>query len=215
MNKFDNCALIVAHPDDEILWAGGFILSHSEANWEVACLCRKDDLDRSKKFFKALKELHAEGQIGSLNDEPSQPPIGTKEVEETILMLLTKREYDLVITHSPKGEYTRHLRHEETGWAVLSLIEKEFLRVKELWMFAYEDGGGKYYPRAIRNANLVFLLPEEIWMKKIKIVTEIYGFSLNSWEAKVTPKEEAFWQFSSINKAREKFGSYYENSCDV
>jgi LmbE family N-acetylglucosaminyl deacetylase len=28
-------AVIVAHPDDEVLWAGGLMLMHPDSNWTV------------------------------------------------------------------------------------------------------------------------------------------------------------------------------------
>ena len=39
-------AVIVAHPDDETLWAGGTILSHPSWQWFIVCLCRGSDKDR-------------------------------------------------------------------------------------------------------------------------------------------------------------------------
>jgi len=207
MWNFKNRALIVAHPDDETLWAGGTVLINPSANWEIISLCRKNDKDRSSKFFKVIKELNAVGDIGDLDDGIEQLPLEIREVEQVILSLLKKREYDIIITHSIKGEYMRHKRHEETGNAVLSLIEKGKLIAKELWMFAYEDGEKKYYPRAIDNADVYTMLPEEIWNKKFKIITDKYGFPSEGWEAKTTPKAEAFWCFKSVSEVREKLVS--------
>jgi len=210
MWNFNNCALIVAHPDDETLWAGGTVLINSKSNWEVISLCRKSDADRNLKFFRALKELNAIGDIGDLDDGVEQRSIETIEVEQVILSLLKKKEYDLIITHSIRGEYIRHRRHEETGNAVSSLMEKEKLVARELWMFAYEDGEKKYYPRAIDSADSFIKLSEEIWNEKFKIITDIYGFSSESWEAKTTPKNEAFWCFKSANDVRRKLISRRE-----
>jgi LmbE family N-acetylglucosaminyl deacetylase len=210
MWNFKNCALIVAHPDDETLWAGGTVLMNSGLNWEIISLCRKSDTDRSPKFFKALKELNALGDIGDLDDGVEQIPLEIQKVEEVILSLLEKNEYDLIITHSIKGEYIRHRRHEETGNAVLSLMEKGKLIASELWMFAYEDGGKKYFPRAIDSADMFTALPEEIWNKKFKIIKDIYGFSFDSWEAKTTPRAEAFWRFRSLSEVRVKLVSRSE-----
>jgi len=64
-------------------------------------------------------------------------------------------------------------------------------------MFAYEDGGGKYLPRAIDDADFKVKLPNEIWRKKYDIIRNVYGFSPGSFEAKTTPEEEAFWCFRS------------------
>jgi LmbE family N-acetylglucosaminyl deacetylase len=205
MWNFKDCALIVAHPDDETLWAGGTVLINSESNWEIISLCRKSDANRRPKFFRAIKELDAVGDIGDLEDGVEQTPLEMREVEKIVIKLLRKRKYDLIVTHSVRGEYARHKRHEETSNAVLSLFEKEKLKAHELWMFAYEDGGGKYYPRPINEADTLIILPEKIWDKKFKIIRDIYGFSSESWEAKTAPKKEAFWCFKSSSGVREKF----------
>ena len=194
----------MAHPDDETLWGGGTVLINSKSNWEIISLCRKSDTDRNSKFFRVLKELNAIGDIGDLDDGVEQIPIKISEVEQVVLSLLKKKEYDIIITHSIKGEYIRHRRHEETGRAVLSLMKKERLFAQELWMFAYEDGEKKYFPRAINSADIFMELPEEIWNKKFKIITDIYGFASKSWEAKTTPKSEAFWCFKSANEIKKK-----------
>jgi LmbE family N-acetylglucosaminyl deacetylase len=190
-----SCAVIVAHPDDETLWAGGTILMHPEANWTIIALCRKSDRDRSPKFFRALEKLGANGSMGDLDDAPEQLPLVEHEVQDTILKLLPSDRFDLIITHGLLGEYARHLRHEEAGKAVMALWETQRLFAKEIWRFAYEDGDGGYLPRAVQDADLKIRLPGEIWQKKYDIITKIYGFSSNSFETKITPKQEAYWCF--------------------
>ncbi len=74
-------AVIVAHPDDETLWAGGTILSHPGWRWFIACLCRGKDKDRSSKFHNALRILKSEGIMGDMDDGPEQRPLDEKEVE--------------------------------------------------------------------------------------------------------------------------------------
>jgi LmbE family N-acetylglucosaminyl deacetylase len=189
--------VIVAHPDDETLWAGGTILSHPSNKWFILCLCRASDADRSAKFYKTLKLLNAEGIMGDLNDGPTQEPLDEKELEEYILKLLPATHFDLIITHSLKGEYTRHLRHEEVNKAVVKLWNKGKIVANELWTFAYEDGNKTYFPRAIEKADSYEILPEHVWSKKYKLITETYGFEKHSWEAETTTLAEAFWQFKS------------------
>lgn len=192
-----NIAVIVAHPDDETLWCGGIMLQHPNCNWHVVCLCRKNDPDRAPKFNKVLKSLNVKGIMGNLDDGPEQKPLNNQIVREAILKLLPKQNFDLIITHSPFGEYTRHLRHEEIGKAIIALWNDNKIVSKELWVFAYEDGNKKYAPRAIRAANIHQLLPKNIWEKKYSIITEVYGFGKTGFEAKTTPKTEAFWQFKN------------------
>jgi LmbE family N-acetylglucosaminyl deacetylase len=195
-------AIIVAHPDDETLWAGGTILNHPSWKCFIVCLCRASDTERAPRFYKALKILGSEGIMGDLDDGPEQKPLKEKEVEHAILNLLPTRHFDLIITHNPTGEYTKHLRHEEISKAVITLWHTGKIDANELWTFAYEDDNKKYYPKAIENASVCTILTELIWQRKYNIITKTYGFRKNGWEAKTTPKSEAFWQFPNSNDAQ-------------
>ena len=192
-----SAALIVAHPDDETLWAGGTILSHPSWKWFIVCLCRGSDAERSEKFRKALKILKSDGAMGDLDDGPDQKPLERKELNGTILDLLPAKYFDLVITHNPSGEYTRHLRHEETGRAVIELWHAGKISAGKLWSFAYEDGNREYLPRPVEKASIHRILTRHIWLRKYSIITETYGFGKGSFEAETTPRAESFWQFTN------------------
>lgn len=196
MESKRNNLVIVAHPDDETLWCGGEMLMHPKDNWFVVSLCRKTDPDRAPKFKKALTAFHANGIMGNLDDDPEQIQLEPELIEDAILNLLPERKYDLIITHSPFGEYTRHRRHEEIGRAVINLWNEEKIATDELRLFAYEDGNKSYYPRPIVDAHSSDILPEPIWKEKYRIITEIYGFEESGFEAKTTPEIESFWKFS-------------------
>jgi LmbE family N-acetylglucosaminyl deacetylase len=189
------CAVIVAHPDDETLWTGGLILMHPKAEWTVITICRKSDPDRAQKFLKALEALNASGAMGDLDDGPEQIALSEQEIQDTIMGLLPSYKYDFILTHGTSGEYTRHLRHEETAQVVLKLWNAGKLQSEQVWSFAYEDGGKKYLPRPDRNADLMIELPDDLWRTKYGIITEIYGFSKDSFEARTTPRQEAFRRF--------------------
>ena len=194
-------AVIVAHPDDETLWAGGTILNNPSWKCFIICVCRKNDEDRAPKFCNALKIFHADGAMGDLDDGPAQNSLEETEVEKMILNLLPSKHFDLIITHDPAGEYTEHLRHKETSKAVITLWHNSKIDSNELWTFAYEDGNKKYYPKAIQDATSFHTLEDKIWLKKYNIITQTYGFRQESWEAKTTPKTESFWQFKNSIEA--------------
>lgn len=194
--------VIVAHPDDETLWAGGTILSHPAWKCFILCLSRKSDAERASKFYKALEFLKSNGIMGDMDDGPDQMPLDEKEVQRFILELLPKNHFDLIISHHPSGEYTRHLRHEEVGKAVIRLWQTGKISSSELWSFAYHDGNKSYYPIAVENATIYHTLTRSIWLKKYSLMHEVYGFDKNSWEAETTPKAEAFWQFTDPNKVK-------------
>lgn len=196
-------AVIVAHPDDETLWAGGTILSQPAWNWFIATLCRASDGDRAPRFFQALKAFGANGKMSDLDDGPNQDPLAEEEIQKTILELLPREQFDLIISHNPAGEYTRHLRHEEIGKAVITLWHLGKISTSELWTFAYEDRGKQYLPRPIKTAHIFRSLPESIWQKKYSIITSIYGFEKNGFEAETTPRAEAFWKFTNSLDAQQ------------
>jgi LmbE family N-acetylglucosaminyl deacetylase len=190
----ESVAVLVAHPDDETLWAGGTLLAHRDwAPW-VTTLCRASDADRSPKFFRALAGLSALGGMADLNDDPEQTPLSDEQVERALLDTLPSRRFDKILTHSPNGEYTQHLRHEEVARAVLRLWIAGEISAGELWLFAYEDGAGHHLPTAIASADVTVELSLELWQRKLSLVTDVYGFAHDSWEARVTPRREAFFR---------------------
>jgi len=194
---------MVAHPDDETLWAGGVMLSHPGWWCRIMTLCRASDPDRAPKFRTVLARLGAEGAMADLDDSAEQSPLSPETVRETVMALAGDEEYDLFFTHAPWGEYTRHRRHEETGRAVMALWATARLRARQLRLFAYEDGGRAYLPGAREDAHLRLTLPPVIWEDKYRIIHELYGFAPESWEARATPRIEGFWCFDEPDALKE------------
>lgn len=198
-----NAAVIVAHPDDETLWCGATILARPHDRWFIFSLCRASDTDRAPRFAEAVRCLHANGAIADLDDGPDQAALSTQLVQNTILANLPRSRFDLVLTHGPAGEYTRHRRHEEVCRAVVALWLAKKLTARQVWLFAYDDAGRRHLPRARSDAHFRETPAESLWLEKYRLVTEVYGFAPNSWEARTTPRQEAFWRFDSPDNARQ------------
>jgi hypothetical protein len=71
-----------------------------------------------------------------------------------------------------------------------------------LWMFAYEDGGRAHLPRPDTDATRCERLPASRWKTKYRIITDVYGFTPETWEAQVTPRSEAFTCFETVEQAQ-------------
>jgi LmbE family N-acetylglucosaminyl deacetylase len=197
-------AVVVAHPDDETLWCGGYILAHPEFHWRVVTLCRASDPDRAPKFRRVLEQLGAVGEMADMDDEPAQVPLPIAQIQATIIRLLAGNSYSLILTHGPMGEYTRHRRHEECCRCVVDLWQSGSIATNCLWLFAYEDGGHAYLPRVREDADRRDILSERIWLEKRRLITDVYGYGPESWETRATAREEGFWCFDSAETAAKR-----------
>jgi len=197
-------AVVVAHPDDETLWCGGYILAHPEFHWRVVTLCRASDPDRAPKFHRILQRFGAEGEMADLDDGPDQVPLPIEQVQETLAQLLAETGYSLILTHGPKGEYTRHRRHEECCRAVVELWQSGRICTERLWLFAYADGNRAYLPRVRNDADRRDALADNLWLEKRRLITDVYGYGIDSWEARAAPREEGFWCFDSAQAAAKR-----------
>ena len=175
-------------------------------------LMQGGDADRAPKFRQVLQRFGAEGEMADLDDGPEQAPLPSRQVEETIAQLLAGNSYDLILTHGPNGEYTQHRRHAECCRAVVELWRSGGIGTTRLWMFAYEDGSRAYLPRVRQDADRRDVLPDDIWVEKRRVITDLYGFGFDTWEAQTTPREEGFWCFDSAQAAVRRAARWEQQS---
>ncbi len=181
--------VIVAHPDDELIWMGGFILKNKNWKFDIITLCRKEDLDRVPKFKKVCKILNVNYCNMSNLEDDELNDLNEKKIIETIKKLLNKNEYDYIFTHGFNGEYG-HKRHKEIHKAVKNMIKRKELICKKLFCFSYKKNNG--FCNINPNADKFIMLDNLTFSKKKHLITKVYGFPENGFEEKSCGKKEAF-----------------------
>lgn len=135
LNKI-NKLMIVAHPDDETIWGGYHLLKD---DYLVVCITCGNNKIRVNEINKALK--YSNDKLIMLNfpdkilGKRSNWKNDEEEIKKDIKKILEYKNWDVVVTHNPDGEYG-HIHHKMTSKIVTNLYDKD-----NLYYF------GKYYKK--------------------------------------------------------------------
>ncbi len=151
--------MIVAHPDDEVLWGGAHLC---EGGYFVLCLTNGNNPTRSAEFEKLKEAVGYRGIILSYPDkvagERSEWKYLKKSITKDLRLILSMRDWELVVTHNPEGEYG-HIHHKMTSSLVTSACEGAKY-TDRLWYF------GKYYRKDEVPKSLEAIDPEALTKKE-------------------------------------------------
>ncbi len=196
--------LVVAHADDETIFAGGLILCSRKTKWTIVC-CNPQGKQRENEFLLACQSLakESDNQINPLlltsilnHDGTLNTNWLTKELESYAT------GYDFVLTHNREGEYGSE-NHRRVHRSVTSSIKSS-----NTWLFI-SPGSKKFSQKAfeskVPNGNFTLYLAPEVQKLKTRIFQEchlsqakLYGYDpITKCLRNSDLRETLQWEFES------------------
>lgn len=162
--------VIVAHPDDEIIFAGGTILSHADEPWTAVIVTTEAGSGRLAEALRARDELRGLGvdiDYRFLDHEDGRfQEFGGIDQSLLVQQLagLGVQAGERVYTHGPPGEYG-HDGHKAVSWAVRRALG-------EAAVVSTFSGGGAILEKIDDSALLA---------RKIRIFNQAYVSQSGVW----------------------------------
>ncbi len=199
--------VIVAHPEDEILWVGGMIMMHPNWNWRIVSVCQDINRTQRSRFLESLQQLGSSGFMVNMSSDSKSDVFGKNTMHNAFRSAMENTSYDVLITHSPLSESRQQVGNGHVGEAALSLWQQKELKIGQMWMFAYANGDESSLPRAIETADIVVRLASDMWNRKCDLLRQVYHFTTDSLQVRTAPATEAFWYFDNSDQAMEWYHS--------
>ena len=133
--------MLVAHPDDELLFGGSTLLSSDSVCWTIVVATNQHNKIRAAEFQRSMSLIGAEGYMLSFVDGPFSVPFSTSQgtINDWIVFFISLTKWDRIVTHGPLGEYG-HSQHIEMHQQVKIVLEAKRTQeptafVPPLWVF--------------------------------------------------------------------------------
>jgi len=119
--------MIVAHPDDDIIWGGSHLIND---DYLVVCITCGTNQTRVKEFEKVMAATNDDyimlGYPDKTNGKRDNWSSIYDNITNSLKSIIDYKDWDTVVTHNPDGEYG-HIQHRMTSKIVTSLTNKENL----------------------------------------------------------------------------------------
>jgi LmbE family N-acetylglucosaminyl deacetylase len=195
--------LVVAHPDDETIFAGELIIRSRETRWTVVCCTDEGNRTRQDEFLCACEFL---AQHSGNYVEPvflGVIPQHDGHIEHlSLAKALTSHAigYDIVFTHNSQGEYGHEL-HKLVHRCVIESISNP-----NTWVFispGSKNVNQEEFRSKMPNGNFTLDLSSQILRLKVQAFQEchvsqarLYGYNPVSHKLFNTDLEETLsWYF--------------------
>lgn len=164
--------MIVAHPDDELIFGGGHLL---EGDYLVLCITNGRNKTRKAEFQKVMEDTGNQGIILEYPDKVCGSRDEWDNVKDGIFSdiekVITLKKYDMIVTHNERGEYG-HIHHKMTHSLVVEAFEDKRPTAKLYFFGKYHKAvtvekylsGEKPFPDDMKDR-----LPDDIVKRKTEL----------------------------------------------
>lgn len=159
--------MVFAHPDDEVLWAGGHLM---EGGWLCVCITNGRNDTRKEEFLKVIDASGNTPMILEYPDKVNGERDDWNAVRDGLLkdleLLVGYKKWSVIATHNPDGEYG-HIHHLMTSDLVTAACIN--CGVKDKLMYT-----GDYYKK--ENLPAVESRLERLPEEQIEFKNYLLGF---------------------------------------
>ena len=174
--------LIVAHPDDEIIFAGNLLLTYNFID-KVICVTNGDNKVRKSEFESVMKKVKVDYEIWDFHDE-WKVDLDIDGIRKKLHNTLREKKWDMVLTHNEIGDNNyEHPHHKQ----VFECVKNEIVDLDTLYCF---DNHGENLHLDIVKKKLKLL---NLYKSQIKELGIIYIPMLESYFYK-----ENFVKYNSL-----------------
>lgn len=226
--------LVVAHPDDEVLWGGANLLR--EPGWLVISATNRSNPGRALEFQKTMSYFNVtQSRLYDVKDVyiDEDEDGATEKVNklfdnsdfEKALAELTKQPWKLVLTHNSQGEYG-HIHHKKVGQLVRKYfptaksfaVDKEIFRelddVKRMGTIFYaktQNIAKLYYDAEEGRMGRLYrehIFKEKLYVPRVRAITPIIH---QLWFGKeLGPQDPRNTLFKQVKETAERNGFQYK-----
>lgn len=171
-----NKVMIVAHPDDEMLWGGAHLL---QDDYLVVCITCGERSDRVKEFKNVMKETNDKYIMLDYPDYPNFKKddwrLVYNDIVKDIDRILKMKDWEVIVTHNEQGEYG-HIHHKKTHNIVTNIYKRKYPDGNSLYFF------GEYYKKdkISKVEEDLKQIDKEDYNKKYNIIFGLYKSQFKS-----------------------------------
>jgi len=130
--------MIVAHADDESIFAGNLLLRTE--GWHLVVVT-KPDLERLQELLKVARKLELNLQVLYYKDGWNEK-LPEEKLRKDLSLIINRKDWNVIMTHNNEGEYG-HIQHRQIHDIVEDLTE-EALYFKSGNLLGYRELQDKF-----------------------------------------------------------------------